>query len=156
MRSLIGPQAQEPLASLAAALAAKSVIGSARLAIVADNIPDLSVKLGRARERIAAGNARFHLLSGIYCSDEIRGGKLAFVFPGEGSQYTGMLTDVLEAFPEARKWFDFWDGLYSGEFQDRPSESVFPPPRCLSKSTRERLAKNFFGIEMGSEISLYR
>jgi acyl transferase domain-containing protein/phosphopantetheinyl transferase len=151
LRSLIGPQAQEPLASLAAALAAKSVIGSARLAIVADNIPDLSVKLGRARERIAAGNARFHLLSGIYCSDEIRGGKLAFVFPGEGSQYTGMLTDVLEAFPEARKWFDFWDGLYSGEFQDRPSESVFPPPRCLSESTRERLAKNFFGIEMGSE-----
>jgi acyl transferase domain-containing protein/phosphopantetheinyl transferase len=149
--SLAGPLAQEPLASLAAALAAKSMTGTVRLAVVADDISDLMVKLARARERIAAGNARFHLLSGVYCSDKVRSGKLAFVFPGEGSQYTGMLTDVLEAFPEARKWFDFWDGLYSAELQDRPSEAVFPPSKCLSESTRERLENNLFGIEMGSE-----
>ena len=149
--SLASHLAQEPLAAVAAALAAKGTTGPVRLAIVAEGISDLSDKLGRARERIVDGSARFQLRSGIYCSDEILGGKVAFVFPGEGSQYEGMLGDTLEAFPEARQWFDFWDGLYSGEHSDRPSDSVFPAPKGLSAATKERLEKNLFGIEMGSE-----
>jgi acyl transferase domain-containing protein len=133
--SLAGHLAQEPLAAVAAALAAKGTTGPVRLAIVAEGISDLSDKLGKARERIADCSARFQLRSGIYCSDEIRGGKVAFVFPGEGSQYEGMLGDMLEAFPEAREWFDFWDGLYGGDHSDRPSDSVFPPPRGLNAAT---------------------
>ncbi len=149
--SLAGPLAQEPLAAIAAALAVSDVTGPVRLAIVAEDLADLSAKLGRARERIAAGSAQFQLRSGIYCSNQVRGGKVAFVFPGEGSQYEDMLGDMLEAFPEARRWFDFWDGLYDTEHDDRPSDGVFPAPTGLSAATKERLEKNLFGIEMGSE-----
>jgi acyl transferase domain-containing protein/phosphopantetheinyl transferase len=149
--NLGGPLAQQPLAAVAAALAAKDLAGPVRLAVVAEDLADLAAKLGRARERIIAGSAQFQLRSGIYCSDEVRDGKIAFVFPGEGSQYEGMFGDMLEAFPEARQWFDFWDGLYSAERGDRPSESVFPAPKGLSAATKERLEKNLFGIEMGSE-----
>ena len=152
--SLAGHLAQEPLAAVGAALAAKDLSGPVRLAIVAENLADLSDKLGKTRERIAAGSARFHLRSGIYCSDQIRDGKIAFVFPGEGAQYEGMLGDLLEAFPEARQWFDFWDGLYGAGDGDRPSECVFPAPKGLSAATKERLEKKLFGLEMGSESAL--
>jgi acyl transferase domain-containing protein/phosphopantetheinyl transferase len=148
---LAGPLAQEPLAAIAAALAANATARSMRVAIVADDHTDLSAKLGRARERIIAGSAQFQLRSGIYCSSEAHAGKVAFVFPGEGSQYEGMLGDVLEAFPEARQWFDFWDGLYDAQDAARPSTSVFPPPNGLSDAAKERLKQNLFGIEMGSE-----
>jgi acyl transferase domain-containing protein/phosphopantetheinyl transferase len=151
---LAGHLAQEPLAGVAAAFAAKDVAGPVRLAIVAESLADLADKLGKARERIAASGARFHLRSGIYCSDAMRGGKVAFVFPGEGAQYEGMLGDMLEAFPEARQWFDFWDGLYSGKDGERPSECVFPAPTGLSAATKERLEKKLFGLELGSESAL--
>ena len=151
---LDGHLAQEPLAAVAAALAAKDIAGPVRLAIVAESLADLTDKLGKARERIATGGARFHVRSGIYCSDQIRGGKVAFIFPGEGCQYEGMLSDLIEAFPEARQWFDFWDGMYGAADSDRPSECVFPAPKGLSAATKDRLQKRLFGLEMGSESAL--
>jgi acyl transferase domain-containing protein/phosphopantetheinyl transferase len=151
--NLAGHLSQEPLAAVAAALAAKDIGGPVRLAIVAEDLADLTDKLGKARERIAAGGARVLLRSGIYCSDQIPGGKVAFVFPGEGCQYEGMLADLIEAFPEARQWFDFWDGLYSAG-DERPSECVFPAPKGLSAGTKERLRNKLFGLEMGSESAL--
>lgn len=153
-KSLGGRLAQEPLAAIAAALAAKDLAGPVRLAIVAESQADLADKLGKAWERIAAGGPRFHLRSGIYCADEIRTGKIAFVFPGEGSQYEGMLGDLLEAFPEARQWFDFWDGLYDADDGDRPSACVFSAPKGLSAATKERLQRKLYGLEMGSESAL--
>jgi len=151
--ALAGRLAQEPLAAIAAAFAAEAAAGPVRLAVVADSLADLADKLGKARERILAGGPRFHLRSGIYCADEARTGKVAFVFPGEGAQYEGMLGDLLEAFPEARRWFDFWDGLY-GDNEDRPSECVFPAPNGLSAATKERLEKKLYGLELGSESAL--
>ena len=45
-------------------------------------------------------------------------GKIAFVFAGQGAQYTGMGKELYESSPAARKVFDLADAI-----------SAFPPPR---------------------------
>ncbi|ODU01750.1 MAG: hypothetical protein ABS79_01255, partial [Planctomycetes bacterium SCN 63-9] len=55
-----------------------------------------------------------------------RDGRLAFLFPGEGSQYPGMLADLCPHFPELRAVFDNADKIAreSGE-PHAPSEHLF-------------------------------
>ena len=38
--------------------------------------------------------------------------QIAFLFPGEGSQYSGMFADLAPCFEEVQHWLDFWRGLY--------------------------------------------
>ncbi len=152
--ALAGPLAEVALSGIAAAaIARERVSGPARLALVATDARDLADKLGKARERLNAGRGNFQVRSGIYAGAEPRAGKMAFVFPGEGAQYQGMLADVLIAFPEARRWFDCWDGLYGTSRQNLPSDCVFPAPTTLSPETAKRLERELFGLEMGSEAA---
>jgi acyl transferase domain-containing protein/phosphopantetheinyl transferase len=152
--ALGGPLAEASLAAVAAATAGRDGgNGPARLAVVADSVGDLSDKLEKARERLAAGRAAFQVRSGIYAGDRIESGKLAFVFPGEGSQYQGMLAELLTAFPEARRWFDFWDGLFAASRPFRPSDYVFPPPTTLGADTARRLESELYGLEIGTEAA---
>jgi phosphopantetheine--protein transferase-like protein len=104
-----------------------------RLAIVATSREDLCAKLERSIARLAdAGTSRIRDLEGIYYFQKPLagdGGKLAFVFPGEGSQYLNMLADLSVHFPEVRRAFDLMDRA----FQDHPrgylpSEVIVPPP----------------------------
>jgi [acyl-carrier-protein] S-malonyltransferase len=44
--------------------------------------------------------------------------KFAFVFPGQGSQFTGMAKDLVEAFPLAREVFDLADGVLGFPLSD--------------------------------------
>jgi acyl transferase domain-containing protein/3-hydroxymyristoyl/3-hydroxydecanoyl-(acyl carrier protein) dehydratase/NADP-dependent 3-hydroxy acid dehydrogenase YdfG len=90
--------------------------------------------------------------SNIYFSSEKQKGKLAFLFPGQGSQYTGMGKDLFSVFPEAlqaleqaEKSFDTVNYSKSG---DKPEyklaensllhDYIFPAPaHILSKSESE-------------------
>jgi malonyl CoA-acyl carrier protein transacylase/phosphopantetheinyl transferase len=139
-----------PLCTLAAAAARDSGTAPCRLALIAADREDLAAKLARATERLEAGRADFRLRSGVFAAEGPTPGRLAFIFPGEGAQYQGMLAEILMTFPEARSWFDFWDGL----FPDRalpPSASVFPPPSTLSPALARDLSDRLFGLELGSE-----
>ena len=90
---------------------------------------------GRAPDRraAAAGRPRVprhprrprHLLLGRAALNAGAGG-LAFLFPGEGSQYPGMLADLCFHFPEVRRLFDTADriALDLGETVP-PSEHLF-------------------------------
>ena len=143
-----------PLAAIAAAVVAEAGTGPNRLALTAESHDDLAEKLGKAAERLAGDKPAFRLRSGVVATDgaakETGPGKLAFIFPGEGAQYQGMLGDILTYFPAARAWFDFWDALFPAR-ETPPSASVFPPPTTLDEALQKRLADKLFGLELGSE-----
>ena len=104
---------------------------SHRLAVVAESAADLSQKLKKAADQIAGGTKPGNLLiaPGVYFSTDAKPGKMAFLFPGQGSQYLGMTADVAMNFEEA---LHAWD--QGPEF----AKVAFPPP---SFSSEEREAK---------------
>jgi acyl transferase domain-containing protein/phosphopantetheinyl transferase len=126
--------------------------GSQRLAIVATDLDDLANKVSKVRKALADEDRHlYQARSGVLFSDRPLTGKLAFLFPGEGAQYPGMLADLAIAFPVVRQWFDFWESIYSDE-RDFPSTStVFPPPTSMADDARARIEKKLFELEIGSE-----
>jgi len=150
MVEALGRHADAPLSAVAAHAARSAETGPCRLAIIAGSRADLADKLAKATERLEAGRGRFQMRSGIFAADAPLDGKLAFLFPGEGAQYQNMLGGVLTAFPAARGWFDFWDGLFPARDMP-PSASVFPPPTTLAPDLAKALEQRLFGLELGSE-----
>ena len=138
------------LSELAAIAAIQAGDGPSRLCLVADSRADMIDKLGKAAERLEAGKTSVKMKSGVFAEAKPLDGKLAFIFPGEGAQYQGMLQTALTVLPEAREWFDFWDGLFPGRAMP-PSASVFPPTSTLSPELAKALSERLFGLELGSE-----
>ncbi|MEO8751320.1 MAG: SDR family NAD(P)-dependent oxidoreductase, partial [Casimicrobiaceae bacterium] len=102
---------ERPLAELARA--AGEGPAAVQIAIVAHDAADLARKIALARE----GNAH---ASGVFIAPgEAQGeAKLAFLFPGQGSQRVGMLADLFIAFPQLQQL------LEQGE---RWRGTIFPP-----------------------------
>ncbi len=118
-----------PLARLAheTAAAFDSKAG-ARVAIVAAGAEDFSARVHKARKALKDGQARAlpdpDISFGFGAPTE---GKVAFVFPGQGSQYVGMGSAAAMAFDRVR---EVWDrvadmDVFAGDRLDR---AVFPRP----------------------------
>jgi acyl transferase domain-containing protein/phosphopantetheinyl transferase (holo-ACP synthase) len=131
--------------------------GGRRLAIVATSVTDLRAKLGQAVDKLRAPDCRrIRTRSGIYYEAEPLGpgAKCALVFPGEGSQYPNMLSDLCRQFPEARGVFDRIDRLYI----DHPrghvlSDWVFPRP-AFSEAERARTEARLMDLDIAVESVL--
>ncbi|HOW74844.1 MAG TPA: beta-ketoacyl synthase N-terminal-like domain-containing protein [Candidatus Competibacteraceae bacterium] len=126
--------------------------GPQRLALVARDREDLRRKLCQVVEKTADSEChQLRTRGGLYFCDQPLEGQLAFLFPGEGSQYPGMLADLACQFPEVRDWFDFWDTLHPEATDVLPSDSVFPPSTGLTEIERETLRKSLYTVYFGSE-----
>lgn len=122
-----------------------------RLGLVAGSIDEAVEQLGKARERLEGGKAAFRTRGGVVAGSGPLPGKLAFIFPGEGAQYSGMLSDLAVAYPQVREWLDFLDRTFAGLRDYRPSEAILPPPNGLSAAQREALEKPLFEMDLASE-----
>jgi acyl transferase domain-containing protein len=124
-------------------------------AIVALSVDDLKRKLTHAVQRLEdSACQKINDFSGIYFFERplARDGKLAFLFPNEGSQYVNMLSDLCLRLAPVRERFDLIDHAFSDHDREwLPSQIVFPPPLPNDKMTRkvqeERLAEMDFGAE---------
>ena len=126
-----------------------------RLAILATDLNDLFQKLTTVAAKILEGKrSRMQTRDGIYfdVSEKTEPlGKMAFLFPGQGSQYPGMLADLCLAFPRVREHFDLSDAAFAGTWEYAPSHYVFPPPTCLKPSHADALREKFLGLDVAME-----
>ncbi|NJM05377.1 acyltransferase domain-containing protein [Candidatus Gracilibacteria bacterium] len=101
-----------------------------RLAIVAISLTDLRQKLAQARRALdSIETVCIQNPSGIYAAATPRElGKLAFLFPGQGSQYPNMLCDLAILFPEVRQVIEHFDRVLAARLPNRLSSFIFPPP----------------------------
>ena len=117
-----------------------------RLGLVAASVEDLSEKLAAILGRLedvskpTIGDGRI-----VYHWDNPLGrtGGLAFLFPGEGSQYPGMLADLCLHFPEVRRQFDVADRIAVDQDDAvRPSEQLFGGEALWTATTAVNLILN--------------
>ncbi len=116
------------------------------LAIVAESHEDLIEKLRVAREAIDGGCEAIEDARGVYYAARSAwaGAKVAFLFPGQGSQFPGMLREMAVAFPEIRESFEEFDRAVIASGGTAPGPLVFPPPAFDDTARREswsRLAR---------------
>ncbi len=138
--------AQPRLADLAYTLALQASeveSGLPTLAIVASSLTELTEKLQAARALLRGNSKREHLPTGIHYADQPLAsmGKVAFLFPGQGSQYVNMARDLSVAFPALRACFDRADRVLAGAFEQPLSRYVFPPPVFLPEDEARQRAE---------------
>ncbi|MBL1103538.1 aminotransferase class I/II-fold pyridoxal phosphate-dependent enzyme [Streptomyces sp. 5-8] len=118
------------MAALAHTLAGRAPLPS-RLAIVAADAAGFTERLRRARQQLAEGT-RGDLGDGAFAADAPlppAGRRVAFVFPGQGSQQPGMLRDLHRRFAEFRRVVGVLGGVAGTDvsgllYGDRPPEEV--------------------------------
>ncbi len=128
-----------------------------RLALVATSTEDLARKLGQAIEKLRDPDCkRIKTTSGIYYESEPLGpgGKVVYVFPGEGAQYPNMLSDLCLQFEEARAVFDRIDRIYAEHPRGHLlSDWVFPRP-AFSDAEREHTEARLMELDIAVEAVL--
>ncbi|MCK6423172.1 MAG: acyltransferase domain-containing protein [Aquabacterium sp.] len=140
------------LPEVAAALAGQATNGNHRLAVVARSTDALAAALTQAARRLAEDDApAWQTRGGITYSRQRREGRLAFLFPGEGSQYMGMFADLAQCFEPVREWLDFWRGLYPAEPGAARTDIVYPPHLETTAARRKQLESRLHDMDVGSE-----
>lgn len=139
------------LAEIAAALARADTGAQHRVALVAKDPAGLVRSLGQCSARLReGGQGRWSTRAGAAYGDSRTEGKLAFVFPGEGSQYQGMFADLARCFSPVQGWLDFWHGLYDLPQGHTRTDIAFPTCE-VGTDRRKELERRMHDMDVGSE-----
>ncbi|RII14709.1 Phthiocerol/phenolphthiocerol synthesis polyketide synthase type I PpsB [Streptomyces sp. YIM 130001] len=101
-----------------------------RIAVVARDIARLPELLRRAADGEHAPGDGLHAAHAV--SQEVRDGRLAFLYPGQGSQRPGMFADLFVAFPELHRYL---------RLGSRWAGTVFPPAALDKAAERQARAR---------------
>jgi len=139
------------LAEVAAALARADTGAQHRIALVAKDVPGLAMSVAKSLERLRdPRSGRWPKRGGVAYSDRRVAGKMAFIFPGEGSQYQNMFADLAMCFDEVRSWLDFWNGLYGLPVGQTRTDIAYPTAE-IAAERRLQLEQQLHGMDVGSE-----
>lgn len=129
------------LSTLAAAVcrgASSASPPAMRLAIVASSSTDLRRKVATVCEALASGRTHIADPNGVYLSKGSEPGKVAFLFPGQGSQYPGMHRDLAVHFPDLRRAIEVADRVTAGRYAHRLSTFILPPTPFSAERAQEQ------------------
>ncbi|WP_433933665.1 SDR family NAD(P)-dependent oxidoreductase [Sorangium cellulosum] len=111
----------------------------ARLGLCATDKADLARKLEQVAAHLGAKPEQALAAPLVHCASGEAPGQVAFLFPGQGSQYVAMGADVLMTFDAARAAWDAAAGVAIG---DMPlQEVVFPRPVFSDEERRAHEAR---------------
>ncbi len=99
------------------------------LAMVAASLDELAERLDRALAILEGDQPAAADPRGIYFVERpsASGGKLAVLFPGQGTQYPDMLAQLGMAFPVVRRTFDEAEAVLMGELESPLGSLIYPP-----------------------------
>ncbi|CAK0780429.1 enediyne polyketide synthase [Gammaproteobacteria bacterium] len=118
----------------------------ARVALIVANVVELRQKLEQAAEHLERSSGQsFSMPSGIYAGFGACPGSLAFLFPGQGSQYVGMGADLAKSFDVARCAWD--EALSTPLADDIPLHDVVFPQSAFDDETRANQAARLTATE---------
>jgi acyl transferase domain-containing protein/phosphopantetheinyl transferase len=148
----LGQHQATPIAGIAAALARDDLGETCRLSLVAKDVSSLAKRVEQALNRLRdKPAARWSLRSDAFYASAPDTAKLAFLFPGEGSQYTRMLGDLAMCFGEAQQWLDFWHTIYAEPRGDNRTDIAFPHASEMDDASRKKLDARLHDMDVGSE-----
>jgi acyl transferase domain-containing protein/NAD(P)H-dependent flavin oxidoreductase YrpB (nitropropane dioxygenase family)/short-subunit dehydrogenase len=108
--------------------AARRQDGPITAAIVAADLDGLPKRLAALTQAIESGTDVLDPAGAWFLAGARAGGKLAMLFPGQGSQYPNMLRDLAIHFRPVREEIERAERTLAGTF-DRPlGEYLYPPP----------------------------
>ena len=123
--------------------------GPCKLGFVVTSLEDLAARIDLVLPRLIDPKCRsIRDARGTYFWSGLRGttARLAFLFPGEGSQYPGMLADLCPHFPEVRALFDTADRIA------REGGATRPGLASISSRIHDRVTTpHLWSAEAGSQ-----
>lgn len=134
------------IADLAYTLAEKAKDSSpdgTALAIVAASLADLRERLNSARDLLGSEAERVHAPNGVHFSERPMAahGRIAFLFPGQGSQFANMARDIAVVFPEIGECFERADHVLAGRLGKPLSNYIFPRPVFAPEDEKQQQAE---------------
>jgi acyl transferase domain-containing protein len=139
------------LTEIAAALSRADSGAQHRIALVAKDVTGLAKSVAQSLTRLRdPHNRRWPTRGGVAYGERRVTGKLAFVFPGEGSQYQSMFADLAMCFDEVRNWLDFWHGLHDLPLGHTRTDIAFPTVE-IGAERRLQLEQQMHAMDVGSE-----
>ncbi len=110
-----------------------------RVTLVVEQGADLAKLVGQALSTLKSksGEAAWSLPTGVYYGSGTTPGKLAFLFPGQGTQYVGMLGDLACQFPEFLQVLHNANEVFDGT--PRLSDLIYPHPAFGAEAEGQQL-----------------
>ncbi|MBX7166293.1 MAG: SDR family NAD(P)-dependent oxidoreductase [Pirellulales bacterium] len=117
--------------------------GHPTLALVVASIDELRERLPLALQALRGSESQHADPRGIYFAAHptANRGRVALLFPGQGSQYPNMLADLAISFDCVREAFDAAARQLSGRF-DVPLERLIYPPSAFDDGARQQAARD--------------